>query len=211
MVETIETFISKLHEDGVQAGQQAAQEIIEKAEQQARQRLAEAEEQAEQIVQQARQEAERNRVRVETEFKLAARDIVFRVQGTLNQVLQAVLADAVDAKLADAEFLGGLIHDVVMQYVTADATGGDAIEVSVSEDMRKRLLSGAVNAFRPDQAEQARIKLVDQLNKAGFEYKVAGATVEITDDSVVQLLSEFLGAELRRRVEEERSRQNAEA
>jgi V/A-type H+/Na+-transporting ATPase subunit E len=211
MVETIETFINKLQEDGVQAGQQAAQEIIEKAQQQARQRLAEAEEQAEQIIQQAHQEGERNRVRVETELKLAARDIVFRVQETLNRVLQTVLAEAVDGKLNDAEFLGGLIRDVVMRYVEADVSGGDGVDVHVSEEMQQRLLSGAVTAFRPDQAEQARIKLIGQLKKAGFEYKVADGMVEVTEDSVVQVLSGFLSAELRRRVEEERARRDAEA
>lgn len=211
MVETIETFVNKLQEDGVQAGQQAAQEIIEKAQQQARQRLTEAEEQAEQIIQQAHQESERNRVRVETELKLAARDIVFRVQETLNRVLQAVLTDAVDGRMQDAEFLGGLIREVVMRYVDADASGGDTVEVNVSKEMQQQLLSGAVTAFQPDQVEQARIKLIGQLKKAGFEYKVMGATVEVTEDSVVQVLSGFLGAELRRRVEEQRARRDADA
>lgn len=210
MVESIETFINKLHEDGVQAGQQAAEEIIEKAQQQAREHIVKAEEQAQQIIQQARQEAERNRVRVETELKLAARDIVFRVQETLNRVLQAVLADAVDGKLQDAEFLGGLIRDVVMRYVDADVSGGDAVEVNVTEDMQRQLLSGAVTAFQPGQAEQSRVNLVGQLKKAGFEYKVAGATVEVTEDSVVQVLSGFLSPELRRRVEQERAERDAD-
>jgi vacuolar-type H+-ATPase subunit H len=211
MVETIETFINKLHQDGVQAGQEAAKEIIDKAGQEARQRLAAAEEQAKQIVEQAREEGERTRIRVETELKLAARDIVVRVQDTLNQVLEAVLASAVGDKLEDAEFLGGLIREVVLRYVEADVTGGSAVEVKVSDEMQRRLLSGTVTAFQPDKAEQARIALIGQLGKAGFEYKVAGGTVEVTEDSVVQVLSSLLGAELRRRVEEERARRAAQS
>jgi vacuolar-type H+-ATPase subunit E/Vma4 len=211
MVETIETFINKLQEDGVQAGREAAKEITDKAEQEAQRRLAAAEEQARQIIQQAQEESQRTRVRVETELKLAARDIVVRVQETLNQVLEAVLADAVRDKLQDAEFLGGLIREVVLQYVQADAAGRGTIEVNVSDETQQRLLSGAVTAFQPDRAEQARIALVGQLNKAGFEYKMAGGTVEVTEDSVVQVLSSLLGAELRRRVQEERARRTAES
>jgi hypothetical protein len=211
MVETIETFINRLHQDGVQSGQEAAKDIIDRAGQEARQRLAAAEEQAKQIVEQAREEGERTRVRVETELKLAARDIVVRVQDTLSQVLEAVLASAVGEKLEDAEFLGGLIREVVLRYVEADVTGGSAVEVKVSDEMQRRLLSGTVTAFQPDKAEQARLALIGQLGKAGFEYKVAGGTVEVTEDSVVQVLSGLLGAELRRRVEEERARRVAEA
>jgi vacuolar-type H+-ATPase subunit E/Vma4 len=211
MVETIETFINKLQEDGVQAGREAAKEITDKAEQEAQQRLAAAEEQARQIIQQAQEESQRTRVRVETELKLAARDIVVRVQETLNQVLEAVLADAVRDKLQDAEFLGGLIREVVLQYVEADVAGHGTIEINVSDEMQQRLLSGAVTAFQPDQAEQARIALIGQLKKAGFEYKMAGGTVEVTEDSVVQVLSSLLGAELRRRVQEERARRTAES
>jgi vacuolar-type H+-ATPase subunit H len=211
MVETIETFISKLQSDGVEAGREAAKEIIGKAEQEARQRLAEAEEQAKQIIQQAHAEGERNRVRVETELKLAARDIVVRVQETLNQALEAVLADAVNDKLQDVEFLGGLIREVVLRYVEADVAGDSKVEVNVSEQMQQRLLSGTVVAFQPSEAEKARIALIGQLKKTGFEYKVAGGTVEITEDSVVQVLSSLLGAELRRRVEEERARRGQQS
>lgn len=211
MAETIETFINKLQADGVEAGREAAKEISEQAEQQARQRLAAAEDEAKQIIERAREEGEKTRVRVETELKLAARDIVFRVQETLNHALEAVLADAVSNKLNDDEFLGSLIREVVLRYVEADVSGGNTVEVSVSEEMQQRLLSGAVTAFRPGDAEEARIELIGKLGKAGFEYKVAGGTVEVTEDSVVQVLSSLLGAELRRRIEEERARRTAES
>ncbi|MCL4206999.1 MAG: hypothetical protein KJ000_31335 [Pirellulaceae bacterium] len=211
MVQTIETFISKLQADGVEAGREAAKEITDKAEQQAQERLAAAEEQAKQIVEQAKQEGERIRIRVEDELRLAARDIVGRVQDTLNRALEAVLADAVGEKLQDAEFLGGLIREVVTRYVEADVSGGSTIEVKVSDEMQQRLLSGAVTAFRPGEFEQARATLLGKLAKAGFEYKVAGGTVEVTEESVVQTLSGLLSAELRRRIAEARARRAAEA
>jgi vacuolar-type H+-ATPase subunit E/Vma4 len=211
MAETIETFINKLQADGVEAGREAAKEITEQAEQQARQRLAAAEDEAKQIIEQAREEGERIRVRVETELKLAARDTVVRLQETLNHALKAVLVNAVSEKLQDADFLGGLIREVVLRYVDADASGGDTVEINVSDEMQGRLLSGAVAGFKPGDPELARTSLLGKLAESGFEYKVASGTVEVTADSVVDVLSSLLGAELRRRIAEARAAQAAEA
>ena len=193
MVHTIEEFVNKLQADGVDAGRKDAEKIRAEAEKQAQQQKAEAEGQAERIIDQARAESEAIRVRTETELKLAARDTVVRLQEALNRALQAVLADAVREKLDDADFLAGLIRDVVQRYVEADATGSGPIAISVSEEMRQRLLSGAVASLNQDN-------LRGTLAEAGFAYQIAGGTVEITADSVVEVLSEMVGSELRKRV-----------
>jgi hypothetical protein len=66
--------------------------------------------------------------------------------------------------------------------------------------MRQRLLSGTVAAFRPDAPAVKPIDLRGTLAEAGFAYEIAGGTVEVTVDSVVEVLSEMVGAELRKRV-----------
>ena len=200
MVQTIEAFVNRLQADGVEAGQAEAEKIRAQAEQQAQTRLAEAAEEARRIVAQAQADGETIRERAETELKLAARDTVVRLQEALSRVLQAVLVDAVRGKLEDEDFLGGLIRDVVQRYVEADAAGSGSIAVHVSEEMRQRLLSGTVAALRPDAPEAKPIDLRGTLAEAGFAYEIAGGTVEVTVDSVVEVLSEMVGTELRKRV-----------
>ena len=200
MVQTIEAFVNRLQADGVEAGQAEAEKIRVQAEQQAQARLAEAAEQAKRIIAQAEADRETIRGRAETELKLAARDTVVRLQEALSRALQAVLLDAVREKLDDADFLGGLIRDVVQHYVEADAAGSGSIAVNVSEPMRQRLLSGTVAAFHQGDSAAEQIDLRGTLAEAGFAYEMAGGTVEVTVDSVVEVLSEMVGAELRKRV-----------
>lgn len=193
MTQTIEAFINRLQNDGVEAGREAAEKICAQAEQQAQERIAEAAEQAKRIIDQAQAEGAQIRARTETELKLAARDTVVRLQEALNRALQAVLRDAVREKLDDADFLSGLIREVVQRYAEADAAGSGPMTINVSEGMRQRLLSGTVAAFR--QAD-----LRGTLAEAGFEYVTADGTVEVTAASVVEVFSEMLGSELRKRV-----------
>jgi vacuolar-type H+-ATPase subunit E/Vma4 len=200
MVQTIEEFVNKLQTDGVEAGQKDAERIRAEAEKQAQQKKADAEQQAKRIIDQAEAESQAIRGRADTELKLAARDTVVRLQEALNRALQAVLFDAVREKLDDADFLAGLIRDVVQRYVEADATGSGPIAVNVSDAMRQRLLSGTVAALRQDDSAGKQIDLRGTLAEAGFAYDIAGGTVEVTADSVVEVLSGMVGSELRKQI-----------
>ncbi|HPM80186.1 MAG TPA: hypothetical protein PLF81_05775 [Candidatus Anammoximicrobium sp.] len=200
MTHTIEAFINRLQTDGVEAGRQEAEKIRAEGEQQARERMAAAEEQARQIVERAQAESEQIGARTETELKLAARDTVLRLQEALNGALRAVLFDAVREKLDDADFLAGLIRDVVLRYAEADAAGNGPITIGVSEAMRQRLLSSTVSAFRQTGPEAPEVDLRGTLAEAGFEYAVREGTVEVTAASVVEVLSEMVDSELRKRL-----------
>lgn len=202
MVQTIEEFVNKLQADGVEAGQKDAEKIRAEAEKQAQQRKAAAEEQAQRMIDQAQAESQAIRVRVETDLKLAARDTIVRLQEALNQALQAVLLNAASEKLDDADFLAGLIRGVVERYVEADATGSGPIAINVSDDMRQRLLNGSLAALTQGDATAKQIDLRGTLAESGFTYEIAGGTVEVTADSVVEVLSEMVGSELRKRVVE---------
>lgn len=202
MAQTIEAFVNRLQADGVEAGQAEAAKILALAEQQAQTRLAEAAVEAKRIVAQAEAESQSLRERTETELKLAARDLVLRLQEALNRALQAVLVDAVRERLEHADFLGSLIRDVVLQYATADAAGHSSIVIQVSDAMRQQLLGGAVAALRPEAPGSPPVDLRGTLAEAGFAYQVSDGTVEVTLGSIVEVLSEMAGTELRKRVAE---------
>lgn len=200
MTHTIEAFVNQLQADGVEAGRQAAEKIRLEAEQQAQKKMAEAAEQARQIVERAQAESEQIRVRTETELQLAARDTVLRLQEALNRALRTVLFDSVREKLDGADFLAGLIRDVVLRYAEADAKGQAPLAVGVSEEMQRRLLSSTAAALLQTGQAAPQIDLRATLAEAGFEYATGEGTVEVTVASVVEVLADLVGSELRKRI-----------
>ena len=197
MAETIESFVAKLQTEGVEAGQQAAEKLRGEARQDAETIVADATAEAKKIVADATAEAESILARSQTELKLAARDAAMRLRDALGRALSAALARGVEQKLGETDFLGNLLHELVMLYCKSDAAGGKTIRIDVPESMRNALTHWAVTEIGCDGSKHVTIDLKGTLKQAGFEYTVAGATVEVTVDSVVDVLSELVGPSIR--------------
>lgn len=197
MTQTLESFIEKLRAEGVEAGRKAAEEIRREAQQQADQLLRDAEAKARQIVEAAEAEGRRILARTQTDLKLAARDTVARLRDALNQAVIRVLSQAVGRKLQDADFLADLIREIARQYAEADAAGQAVLRVNVPESMRQRLTHWAIATFHQEGRKGGiSLELAGALSNAGFEYRVTEGTIEITPESVVQVLSEIVTSEL---------------
>ncbi len=200
MAESIEEFVRKLREEGVDAGREAGQEILAEAEKRAEAILEEANGQAKAIVDAAQAASERVRQRTETELRLAVRDAVGRLQESLTRVLRALLYRPVEEQLRDGEFLCQLIRDVVTRYVETDMADRVPITINVSEELGPRLTQWMRATFHDAAANAEPIDLRTSLAEAGFEYRIVDGTVEVTADSVVSVLSEMVGPELRKLV-----------
>ena len=199
MAETIESFVAKLQAEGVQAGREQAETIRAEAEKQAKETVALARKQAEKIVADGRQTAEESLARGRSELELAARDAALRLQQSLSLALTAVLGHAVRQQLEDTTFLGKLLHEIVMLYVTSDFQCKDTLKINVSAEMREKLVSWAMAEIGRENVEKVRpsIDLKGTLADAGFEYTCRGSTVEITRDSLVATLMDLVGPDLR--------------
>jgi len=195
MAHTVESFVDKLRTDGVEAGRQAAEEIRREAQQQADETIRRAEAEAKRIVEQAEQQREQTVERTRTDLELAARDVVAKLRETLSQTIARVLEQAAASKLEDDKFLGELIRDVICQYAEADALGKEAITINVAKPMRQKLADWAIKTFHKP-CEHVSVDLHGSLSTAGFEYRVAGGTVEVTTESVVKTLAEIVTPEL---------------
>jgi hypothetical protein len=199
MAESLESFVAKLQAEGVQAGRQAAEKIRTEAQAQAAQIVAKARKEAQTIVADAQARAKGERDRAQTELKLAARDATLRLRDALNTAGRAVLAQGAKAGLADVEFLGKVIHDLVVLYAQADLEGRGTIEVNVSPEICKKLSAWALHEVT-DQAlreSKSTINLTSALRQEGFELRVAGSAIEVTLESVVSTLAELVGPALR--------------
>ncbi len=199
MAESVKTFIDRLQTEGVEAGRSAAEKIQSDAEQQAAKIVDDAKRQAEKIIADATSQAESLRARVQTEINLAARDAALKLQEKLNRGINTILQHKVRDELNDTEFLKRLIQDVVMQFVRADSEGKATLSINVSPESQSKLTDWLISVMNdaPD-AEGKVARLEGYLSGAGFEYSVSGGKVEITDESITEVLSGLVGPEVRK-------------
>ena len=215
---TLESFVARLHDEGVEAGRQEAERLVREA------RL-----EADRIVEQARKEAERLSADAEAraaeelsrgraELEMAARDAVLELSEVLAGGLGALLARSVEEELRDPDFLRSLLKEAVGAYARADAEGQRPIEVRVPAELEDQLESWAFGELArgirggpagPDGEGGAgaadgtnRVELSATLERAGFEYRAVDGTVEVDVAAAVDLLLGLLTPRLRKTIEE---------
>ncbi len=198
MAASIETFMAKLQSEGVQAGKDAAEIISEEARQQALVIVQNARAEADNIIASARSEAESIHTRNSSELTLAARDTVHQLHNTLTQLLRNILTGPVAEDLGNTDFLSLLLHDIIMQYARADSEHKLKIDINVSPDMAKQLAQWAINELRQATIDNSiNINLQGTLQEEGFEYKYDGTTIDVTVESVIEILAELIGPHFR--------------
>jgi V/A-type H+/Na+-transporting ATPase subunit E len=194
MPESIASFVKKLQDEGVNAGKEAAEKIKNDANREADNMIADAKAEADQILAKARDDADKQLHRLQTELELAARDAILKLRETIEQVLTAMLSQKVEKHLSDPEFLGQIIREVIIAYAKADAAKQTDMKINISGKMGENFKDDILkNLFQSLNEEQEKIILQTSLSKAGFEYKIDGATVEVSPDSISELISEMVG------------------
>lgn len=198
MAETIESFVTKLQQQGVQAGQEQADQIKADAQKQARQILADAQAQADRIAQDAQKQAQQTLARAQTELQLAARDTIQRLRAALDAAMKQLLGVKVSEVLSDPKFVTSTLHELVLAYARSDIDRNDTILINVSADMQAKVAQWAMQELAA-QAKDAHtsIDLKANLAQAGFEYTWAGATTEVTTESLVAVLADMVSPKLR--------------
>ena len=197
MPTNIESFVETLKTEGVDAGKQAAQKIEAEAKAAAEKIVADAEAKAKQIIANAEAEADKTKSRLDSSLELAARDAVLKLQAELGKLMSALLATEVEKQLSNEETLAALMKDVVLAYAKNTGQEKPSAEICLPEDMQSRLVTGALRELtRALKSQEIQIEVKASLDKAGFEYKIDGSTVEVSVESVTQLLSEMIDPEM---------------
>lgn len=203
MAETIETFVEKLQKQGVEAGQAEAEEIRAKAREDADRIIEDAKKQAEEITSDAEKEARSTLERSQSELNLAARDTVARLRKTIETILESLLSRAAGEQLTDLAFLGQIMHEIISLYAKADVEGKPMIKLNVPHETQEKLAEWALGEISHGiDGEHPLINFKGTLGQAGFEYEIDGGTVEVTVDSVVELLSGIISPTLRKVIQE---------
>ena len=202
MPESIESFVKKLQSEGVDAGNEAAEKIKEEAKLEAEAIVADAKDEAKKILEKAESDAEKKLSRAQTELELAVRDSMLKLRESLGHVLSVLLARRVEKKLSEPEYIGEIVRELVTAYAKADTEQQARIEINIPEKMRAKLDDSVLNdLFQNLGGKQDKPALRATLTKAGFEYKIHGATVEVSPDSVSELLLEMVSPALQEIIE----------
>ncbi len=197
MADTIESFVEKLHKDGVEAGRAEAQKLLDQAKAQAEQVVADAKGQAERILADARGQAAQTVEHGRNELDLAARDVFGRLRQTITDAVGEVLRRSAADALKDEEFLVSLLHDVVVEYARKDAEGTWPIEIRLDEAKADGVIQSLLDKLAGEGGAEPRVDLKGKLKSAGFEYAVSGGVVEVTAESIAGVLGEIIAPRLR--------------
>ena len=199
MGQTIQAFVDKIRTEGIQAGQKQADDLLAEARQQAERILAQAEQDKDKMLADAGDQAQRTLARGRTELELAARDAAGRLRDALGRAIQAVIAAGVKAKLEDETFVAQALHEIITQYGKAEFEDKRTLEINVPQEMRQKLIDWALAHIGADKLgpEHVTFDLQGALGQAGFEYNATGATVEVTVESVVEVLGSLVAPALR--------------
>lgn len=198
MAETIESFVAKLKTQGVEQGRQQADQILAEAQAQAEKIVSAAKAEAEQVLAAAEKQGQELLARSQTELGLAARDASIKLRETLVKSLQSVIAGPVGESLNDAEFLRSVMTDIMNRYVAADIEGTGVIKLNLNDKKYHELAEWAIKQIRSSAKHDGiGIDLKGTLRQAGFEYNITGATVEMTQESIVEIMMGLVGPKLR--------------
>ena len=193
MPESIESFVKKLQDEGITAGKEAAEKIKAKAKLEADRIISDAQAQADQIVTKAKNDANMQIFRMQSELKLAARDTLLKLHEAIGRIISVLLSRKIKKYLSEPAYLGPIIREVIMVYASADALRQSDIEINISDKMGENFSNDILNhLFHELNQEQEKILLQSSLSKDGFEYTIDGATVEVSPESLAEMISEMV-------------------
>ena len=126
----VEALIARLKDDGVQAGRQEADRIVEEARDRAEARLTEARSEADRLVAEAREEAARQKTAADEAVQVAMRDTVLRFREEIRSYLDERVRRLVSEEMVNRELLQKLILQVAARSLE-EAGVADSSDVEV--------------------------------------------------------------------------------
>ena len=171
------------------------QSIIENAEKQAAEIVEKAEKEAAQIIKDAQKESDSIKAKTSSALNIAARQTVDSLKSALEK---EILSSIVKKPVKEALKSEVLIKDFVSEVLKIYSNDQNSYELSLSEEMKEKLNNYLAEEI--GKVSEKRIKLSSQNVSSGFAVSVDGSGLrfDFTEDSVVELLMEYIRPELRK-------------
>jgi vacuolar-type H+-ATPase subunit H len=193
MPDNLESFVKKLQSEGVDAGKAAAEKLKKEAEEAAEKIISRAHEEADEIIQKAKADAQKQKKNAQSEMKMVVRDAILRLRESLKKALSRLISYRVEEDFKDTGYLKEIVREVVLTYTKKDADPDGQVEIEVSEDIPDDWIQQTMTDLSEQlQTSEDNIRIQASLKKAGFDYHLRDGTVEVSPESVTDLLLEMI-------------------
>ena len=191
----VAAFAKQLKEDGIDAAKKEAENILAEARKEAKKLLDNAKSEIEKMEKDAENRIAQKRANSEAEVQLAARDLMNSFRKRIEEVGTGLLKGKIAENLNDKEVVKNAISELLKTQKS-----GQEWELAMGEKLGKSLADTVTALFK---AEDATVKLTEELKKAGFELKAAkgNEVIEVTEDSISESFKKLLSPELKKILE----------
>ena len=131
----VQELISRLRDEGVQAGREKSDQVLREAQEEAARLVAQAKAEAEEILSKARSQIETEKAAAIESLRVAIRDTELKLEAELKADFAAHVKRLVSVELSDKKFLQQVIL-AIAGLAAGDKAGGDKpVEVMLPKDL----------------------------------------------------------------------------
>jgi V/A-type H+-transporting ATPase subunit E len=178
----VQALINRLRDDGVRAGQEKADQVLQDARRQAAEIVSQAKTEAAEMLAKARNEIETEKSSAIASLKIAIRDTELKMEAELKATFAAHVKRLVSVEMRDIEFLRQIIFAIAGMAADDKACGEQPIHILLPE-----------NLFHRDKKET---RLTDE-GRENFRRLVLGISGDMLREGVDLKPSESIGGGIR--------------
>ena len=195
MTETLQSLLQRLQQEGVDKGNQQADDIVRAARAEAAAVVEAAKAEAQRTLAAANQEAERLTQRAKASLQQAARDVVLSMGHSVEKLVQKLATERAAAALDGASVIQ-LLQRLMDAFVQHGRVTG-AIDVVVGPEQKKLMTDATLAALR-EKLEHGITLHVQQGMGAGFQVRMGkgGVTHDFSDKAAAAAIAELVTPEI---------------
>ncbi|MFH1247979.1 MAG: hypothetical protein ABIG46_00555 [Candidatus Omnitrophota bacterium] len=200
MAEEISALIAKIQKEGVQAAEDMARQIREKALLEATEIIKKAKKEAEGIILAAQKEAEQIKKITAGNLKQSGRDFILSLRKEITRVLNKVILVSVQDTLS-AEQLAAMISGVINSYSSKSDT---SVEVILNKDDLKKLKEAFLSKLIAETKKEIVLKPSEDILKGfNISFNSSKFQFDFTDQALAAYVADYLKPELKEILESE--------
>jgi V/A-type H+-transporting ATPase subunit E len=186
----VHELISRIRDEGVQAGKQEAEKILQKARAEAAKILTDAEAESQALRERTQADMEAYRAATLESLKLSARDTVLQLKSRVASAFEVFVSRLVTSATRDEELIKAIVL-VLAGHAADEFIKDKEIQIFISD----ALLSGKADPKLRERGKQAILALSSDMLREGIELipsseEKGGARVRLVKDKVEIDLSE---------------------
>lgn len=202
----VQSLISRLRDEGIKAGQQEADRLVQEAQHQAVQILSQAKAEAEDLREKARRQIEADRVASHEAIQMAFRDTLLKLGSELRTAFSAHVKRLVSMELEERDFLRKCIL-IIVGYAAERLPKDQPLEVLIADDLFVAVGDKTeLTAVGKDRLRDLVLGISKEMLREGVDLKPAGHTergmrvrlvgqdleLDLSDEALSEILLQYL-------------------